>query len=283
MKQRLITAGIGLILFFVILFCYETIFFDIAVCAISLIAAHELLLAVKATKNIPLTIAAMLMGVVPFLYLVTKDRNLAPQLLDTIMPGCYMAAVAVMFLILLRFHETLSFEKVAAAFFIAQVIPFALSTLIQLRNEVGTIQGLYYTLLIFACAWGADSGAYFAGRFFGKRKLSPKISPNKTIEGVYGGVASCILFVAGLTALYYAYERSIGVTVEIHWLSLLLISLVGSLVGVLGDLTASVIKRQTGIKDFGSIMPGHGGVLDRFDSVLFVAPVLFVLFQILPV
>lgn len=281
MKQRLITAGVGLVLFFIVMVFYSSFIFDIILCLVALLIVHELLMAEKITQNTPLTVAGLLMATIPFI--VIGSRSLKEnELIANLAPTMIMGIVAVMFLILLKYHEKLPFEKIAFAFFVGLIVPFSMSTLIQLRNDYGVIKGFYFTLLVFACAWGSDSGAYFIGRFFGKRKLSPKISPNKTIEGVYGGVISCILFVLAVTGVYSAYSASQGVTIEFHWLSLLILSIVGSLSGVLGDLTASVVKRQTGIKDFGSIMPGHGGALDRFDSVLFVAPVLWVLFKVLP-
>lgn len=283
MKQRLITAGVGLVVFFAVMAFYNTVVFDILLCMVSLLIVHELLIATKVTKNIPLTITALLMSVVPFLFISSKNIQFRNFFVQALSPYLVIGAVAVMFLILLRYHEKLPFEKVAVAFFVSLVVPFSMSVVVQIRNEFDLITSVYYTLLVFACAWGSDSGAYFAGRFFGKRKLAPKISPKKTVEGVFGGVLSAILFVAGITACYYFYQQSVGVTVEIKWLYLLLISVVCSLVGVLGDLTASVIKRQTGIKDFGSIMPGHGGALDRFDSVLFVAPVLFCFLNFVPI
>lgn len=280
MKQRIVTACIGLVVFFTILFWYNTIVFDIAICIVSIIAVHELLLATKCTKNIPLTINAMVMSIVPFLFTKFPEGNYK-EIYSNLIPILCFVFIAIMFLIFLRYHETLEFKNIATAFYISLVVPFTLTTLIYIRNNYNMYQALYFTLLIFACSWGADSGAYFAGRFFGKRKLAPKISPNKTIEGVYGGVLSAILFVSIVTAVYYFYMQSIGQVVSINYWGLLIISVVGSLVGVLGDLCASTIKRQCNIKDFGSIMPGHGGILDRFDSVLFVAPFMFVILKII--
>ncbi len=119
--------------------------------------------------------------------------------------------------------------------------------------------------LIFIISFGTDTFAYFAGNLFGKKKLCPSISPNKTVEGSIGGILGSLILV-----VVYAYIVHIPVS-----LKLLILSIVSSIISQTGDLIASRIKRITGIKDFGFIMPGHGGVLDRFDSIIFTAPVIY--------
>lgn len=135
-----------------------------------------------------------------------------------------------------------------------------------------TKTGLYYLFLIFICAWMTDTGAYFSGRFFGKHKLAPSISPKKTVEGSVGGIICAMLgcIVLGLVATY------INEASPNYWL-LALVGLIGSCLAQLGDLIASLIKRTCGVKDFGNIMPGHGGALDRFDSVIMVSPFIYYL------
>ena len=126
-------------------------------------------------------------------------------------------------------------------------------------------------------AFSSDSGAYFAGCYLGKHKLAPVISPKKTWEGVAGGAAAAILVMllyALILDLAFGYEVSLGAAI--------LYGLVGTAVDVLGDLTFSVIKRQTGIKDYGFLLPGHGGILDRFDSMMLVAPLMEILLRMLP-
>lgn len=274
----MITGVVGLALFFVILFFYDSLIFNLVVGLISLIAVHEILLALKCTKNIPLTIVAMLMAIVPFAKnIVETTWNGEYDMFNAIVIAIYFVGVMIMFLALMRSHESITFSQITGAFFTIIVVPFAFVSLLEIRNMMGAQMGIYYTLLIFACAWGADTGAYFAGKFFGKRKLAPKISPNKTVEGLVGGVISAILFVVGVTVVYYFYINAIGHEFTIGYLWLVIpVAIIGSLVGVCGDLSASVIKRQCGIKDFGYIIPGHGGVMDRFDSVLFIAPFFYV-------
>src|SRR5699024_555454 len=125
--------------------------------------------------------------------------------------------------------------------------------------------GLNYFLFILFIVWATDSGAYFVGKSLGKRKLWPAISPNKTVGGALGGIFLALI-VGVLFHLIYPFDYSIGY--------IIMISFIISIVGQMGDLVASAIKRHFDIKDFGKIFPGHGGVLDRVDSLLFVFIVL---------
>ena len=119
--------------------------------------------------------------------------------------------------------------------------------------------------IIFISSWMCDTSAYYFGRFFGKRKLCPNVSPNKTIAGAIGGLlgstASCMLYGIAI--------KNIGVEVQLY--HFIIIGFLGGILGQFGDLTASSIKRTAKIKDFGNIIPGHGGILDRFDSILFTS------------
>lgn len=129
-------------------------------------------------------------------------------------------------------------------------------------------QGELYILLLFLLVWGADVGAYFAGKNFGKAKLAPKVSPGKTREGLYGGLCACVV-----VALVFAALNSFTLQQSIM---LLFVALATGLISVLGDLFESMLKRYRGIKDSSRLLPGHGGVLDRIDSVTAASP-LFVL------
>lgn len=119
--------------------------------------------------------------------------------------------------------------------------------------------------LVFISAWATDTFAYFTGYFFGSHKLCPEISPKKTVEGAVGGILGSVL-VSILFGYYIAPQIIFHCAI---------IGFLGSIVGQFGDLTASVFKRYVGIKDYGKIMPGHGGILDRFDSILFTAPIVY--------
>ena len=122
-----------------------------------------------------------------------------------------------------------------------------------------------------------DSGAYFAGRAFGKHKLCPVISPHKTVEGAVGGVVSTVIFM-----LVYALVLQLGFSFRINYLYAVIYGVLGAGASMLGDLTFSVIKRQAKIKDYGSLLPGHGGILDRFDSTTVVAPLVEALLLVIP-
>ena len=132
--------------------------------------------------------------------------------------------------------------------------------------------GEYLIWLIFIGAFLADTGAYFVGIFFGRHKLCPEISPKKTVEGAFGGVLGGVVFyiVYGLI-LKYAFNFSV------RFASLALMGVIISVISEIGDLSASIIKRHYGIKDYGTLFPGHGGILDRCDSVIMVAPAVYLL------
>lgn len=129
-------------------------------------------------------------------------------------------------------------------------------------------RGPVLTLILLMLVWLADIGAYFAGRQWGKAKLAPAISPGKTRAGVYGGLASSVLFAAIAGALF---------SHSLKWtLAFMMISLVAAMFSVAGDLLESLMKRQSGIKDSGNIIPGHGGVFDRIDSLVAAAPIFLI-------
>jgi len=130
--------------------------------------------------------------------------------------------------------------------------------------------GRVFIWLVFVLAWFGDTLAYFIGITMGKHKLCPAISPKKSIEGSAAGFAGSI---SGSVMFGYAAWRLFGIDYKV--VNMLLVGFAGGILAQLGDLTASLIKRHAGVKDYGSIMPGHGGVLDRFDSVLFVIPMVY--------
>ena len=135
-----------------------------------------------------------------------------------------------------------------------------------------TIQdGIYYLCIIFIIAFCTDTFAYFIGMLFGKKKLAPEISPKKTVAGAIGG-----LVFGGIGMVVYAIILKNGFQITLPWISVVIVGLIGSFAGQCGDLTASMIKRDTGSKDYGKCLPGHGGILDRFDSILFVIPIVYI-------
>lgn len=171
-----------------------------------------------------------------------------------------ITAITLMLLIYFLFSKSSSIANIGVSLFGILYIPFLLFHIIYL-------DGTKYIWLVFIIAFGTDTFAYFAGNLFGKNKLCPKISPNKTIEGSIGGIVGSLL----LSILFSIYTD-----INPLW-KVAILSIITSIVSQIGDLVASKIKRETRIKDFGDIIPGHGGIIDRFDSIILTAPVIYYL------
>lgn len=170
------------------------------------------------------------------------------------------------------------FQTVTFIISITVFVSTALSTMIYFRTY-GEQRYVFYLLVAAGCAWWSDSWALFIGTAFGKHKLCPNISPRKTVEGFIGGYAGAVLCNMMMGAIYAGIS---GGALQINYLNIAVISIVVTPIGVLGDLIASVYKRQLGIKDYGYIMPGHGGLYDRFDSAMLTIPAAFLLLKMLP-
>ena len=171
-------------------------------------------------------------------------------------------------------HIKIRFELIGMCFVSGVIIPYLLTALIRiLTMDIGR----YVILIPFIVAFMNDAGAYFAGLRFGKHKLAPVVSPNKTLEGVGGG-----LLCAMVGMVIYGLIMQLALGYRVNYGLAILYGLAGSGAGVFGDLCFSIIKRQTGIKDYGNLIPGHGGVLDRFDSMMMVAPLMETMLILLP-
>ena len=176
---------------------------------------------------------------------------------------------------LLFHHQEISFRELGVIYSMSLLIPWALRTLVSIRNLDNQGHGMFYVIITIAAAWVADAGAFFVGSFLGKHKLCPNISPKKTVEGaVCGIVFSLVLNVAALLIYSRLASEPPGKTASAV---IIACSVPVSLMGMAGDLTASVLKRNFGVKDFGKIFPGHGGVMDRVDSILISAPFIAIL------
>lgn len=171
-------------------------------------------------------------------------------------------------------HVKVTVEMLGICLLGGAVIPYLLGALIRVRTMAN---GRFWIMIPFVIAFLSDAGAYFVGLKLGRHKLAPVVSPNKTIEGMLGGMVCAVV---GM--LIYAAVLSIGFHFRIRFGVAVLYGLIGSAAGVFGDLSFSVIKRQTGIKDYGYLIPGHGGFLDRFDSITLVAPTVEALLLLLP-
>lgn len=176
--------------------------------------------------------------------------------------------ILVLFSLTIFLHSKYNIVDISLTFFGVLYITFLFSFLVLTRN---LNNGFFFVWLIFIGAFTTDTFAYFSGRFFGKRKLMPAISPKKTVEGGIGGVIGCTLM-AALYGLYLNTSGYIGHIPLYHYIG---IGVLCGIISQVGDWAASAIKRYVKVKDFGNVMPGHGGVLDRFDSILFCAPVVY--------
>lgn len=271
MKNR-ITSAVTIIFFFTAIVLFNRTFpiaLNIAIALISVLAVFEIISALGLSKNVILLVPSIIFSaVLPFI------EN--PILLQT----AYFVYTLVMFGALILYHQFVTFRELGVIYSMALLIPTALQTIVDVRR-CGGEHGMFYVIIAISSAWVADTGAYLAGSFWGKHKLCPNISPKKTVEGVIGGfvlnIAAMLLFGFLFEVPYYQHS------VTVSYLSLFIIGFVGTIISILGDLSFSLIKRSCHIKDFSEIIPGHGGILDRFDSVIFEAPFVYLLVQILPI
>ncbi len=186
-----------------------------------------------------------------------------------------MAYFSLLFAEMMMDHVKVRVEMIAYCFLGGLIIPYMLSAIIRIL--ILNI-GRYVILIPFIIAFASDSGAYFIGLKFGKHKLAPVVSPNKTIEGLFGGIAAGVV-----SMLLYAFILDVPLKFNVNYGIAVVYGLFGSVVGTFGDLCFSIIKRQTGIKDYGNLIPGHGGALDRFDSLVLVAPLIEALLLLMPI
>ncbi len=185
-------------------------------------------------------------------------------------PFLFIGFLLVLMLVYVFSYPKFRTEEVTIAFFGLFYVAVMLSYIYQVRIADN---GSYLVWLIFIGAWGSDTCAYCVGMLFGKHKGFMKLSPKKSIEGCIGGVLGAAL----LGALYAIIVKNRLGNFENPWLTFALISGAASIISQLGDLAASAIKRNHDIKDYGTLIPGHGGILDRFDSIIFVAPIVYFL------
>ena len=254
-KTRLI-SGIVLVLIALLTICTGNIVLFMTLLAVSLIGTQELYKAMKVREeHYTLLEIAGYIGIIGY-YLCLL---LAPeyQLMELI-----GALVLLMFVYVFTFPKYHA-EQIMAAMFGVIYVGVMLSFIYQTRCLDG---GAYHVWLIFISSWGCDTCAYWVGIMMGKHKMTPELSPKKTKEGAVGGILGAAL----LGAIYGAVT---GGTVWAY----ALICAVGGMISMIGDLSASAIKRNQGIKDYGDLIPGHGGILDRFDSVIFTAPNIYFL------
>jgi len=281
LRQRILTAVIGLSILAAVLCFFDTPVVNVAVSFLSALAVYEVVEAAGCTRpRSVLLLYVAFAAVVPFV---------GTNLVSRILPVLIYAFFVLTFTVCMRRYPQLDITLVGFLLLASMGISLSMNCIVLIRDRTTSpAVGIYYILMILGSAWWADAGAYFVGSRFGKRKLAPLISPKKTVEGLYGGLVCAVLGNVVISLVFTFLDRNhllggySGAGFNINYLYVALVSPVLALAGVLGDLSASVVKRRFGVKDFGSIMPGHGGVLDRFDSVLFTAPLVYLLMRFWP-
>jgi len=190
--------------------------------------------------------------------IVGESGTTVALFLAVVVPGLYY---------LFRFRDIPSVAARLTATITGIVYAGFLTTYLALFKRLAPMSdGGHFVILVLLIAWLADTGGYFAGRFLGKAKLYEAVSPKKTWAGAYGGIAGSLIGVLGMKLLFLDW---------LGWFDVAAIAVVGGVLGQLGDLTESLIKRSVGVKDSGALLPGHGGILDRIDAVLFIAPFVY--------
>ena len=276
MFKRILTGVIAFCFVLVpILFFADTVVLPIAVAVFSLIATYELLHCVGLHKNMWVSIP---------LYLVSAALPFGVRMMTVVTVFALPLSLCVILLYLLAAavfsHGKADIQDVSTAFMLWLYTLLGFFGLIMVHDHIRG--GEYLYLLAFLGAWVTDIFAYFTGMLLGRHKLIPDVSPKKTVEGAIGGVVFCTLSFVGFGLIYNNFWVADGGK-TIPLAAMAIVGFLVSIVSQVGDLSLSLLKRKYGIKDFGKLFPGHGGVLDRFDSVLAVSIMLTVSFVVFTV
>lgn len=268
--KRVLTAVIGImILVPVCLFSY-TVVWPLVMTMLSVIATFEVLRCVGLHKTLVIAVPFYGFSLLPLsTWLLVVYRRIYMN--RVIVAGVFLLFLCE-FLSILITKNKVPGDKVYSSIALVTYVVFAFTALTMSRLFEN---GSYLFLLVFLGAWGSDTFAFVSGKLFGKHKLCPEISPRKTVEGAVGAIIGNALFFA-LYALFLnlIFHATAGI-----W-QFALLGAVLSVMGQLGDMFASSVKRYYGIKDFGKLLPGHGGVLDRFDSILGISCAMFVVYNV---
>ena len=268
MKTRIIAAAVLVPVLFLLVLVAPEIVAAVVFSVMMGIGAYELLYRTGLIRHSRLVIYSVVMAAVVTMW----------SYYDAIHAYFVLAVLVFVFLLfaeMMMDHVKVRIDMVCICMLAGIVVPYLLSALIRiLTMNIGR----YVILIPFVVAFLNDAGAYFVGLKYGRHKLAPVVSPNKTIEGALGGVAAATV---GML-LYALLLDLIAPDFRIHYGLAVLYGFLGGIAGIFGDLCFSIIKRQTGIKDYGNLIPGHGGVLDRFDSLMTVAPLIEVFLLLFP-
>ena len=276
MKSRVLTSVAIIACTLSVVIFSEYIIYPVALAVLAVAAIFEILRVMGAEKMLPLSIPAYILGAVfPVLsYYVNSGLVLKFLLI--------FAAVIYLYLmwsmgVSIFSKGKISFSKIAEVFTSVVYVAVSFTSLSLIRYTRDRV-GVFSVALVFVICWICDVFAFAVGSLMGKHKLIPEVSPKKTVEGAIGGVVFSAIFCliyGGVIDLFFDH-------VTVNYLCLFIFGAVLSVVSQLGDLVASLIKREYGIKDYGKIFPGHGGIMDRFDSVLAVSTILMMLSLVFP-
>ncbi len=267
MLKRTITAVVALCAFIPVLYFSHTVIFPTAMTLLAIIGTNEMLGCIG-ERRIRFALPSYLLALCPMIpYIAEKTGTIATY-------GTVSAVVCLYLIYILAVavfgRGIISFETVGAVFTAVLYVVVTFTSVVALRQGAG---GKYLYLLTFLGPWVSDTFAYFCGRLFGRHKLIPEVSPKKTVEGSVGG----ILFTAvGFVVYGMVVGKLTGSSAVSAYVPLAVMGMIVSVISQIGDLAASLVKRNYGVKDYGWLFPGHGGVMDRFDSVLLTAPVLLI-------
>jgi len=267
MKTRILVAAVGLPVLLVVLLALPEVVTAILLAAMCVVAIYELMYQTGLARNLYLLVASSVMAIGVCFW----SYGGCPQAAAIVGISLYWIVMAC---VLIASHGKLPFSSVCIAFIAGVVIPLLFSSLVRMLMMPN---GRALVLLPLVITFSADSGAYFVGVAFGRHKMAPILSPKKSWEGAAGGIVTAMIAVT-----IYCLVLQFVFDFRVRYVFAVIYGLLGSAVCILGDLSFSAIKRQTGIKDYGTLLPGHGGILDRFDSTIFVAPLVEALLIVIP-
>ncbi len=268
MLKRILTAIIAICVFVPILVFSHTVAFPIAFAFASFVGVYEVLRCIGVKSKILYVLSSAIALTFPVLARYVQNT----ELLVMFYLAAFFCYLAVVLSVSVFSHGKFDVTDAALSYVMAFYVITSFSSIILLRDSK---YGAMLYILAFLGPWISDSAAYFCGRAFGRHKLIPDVSPKKTVEGAIGG----IIF-TGITFAAYGFAVLNRDADLIQYVILFVVGMVVSGVAQIGDLIASLVKRKYGIKDYGKLFPGHGGVMDRFDSVLITVPILLVIAEI---
>ena len=275
MKNRVITSVAIIACALTVVIFSKFIVYPLMLALLAIVAVFEVLRVIGVHKTFALSIPAYLFsaGFPIVAYFTKPDGKL--EFLLVLAAGVFVYLMWLMGVSIFS-KGKIAFSKVAETFATVTYVAVSFTSLSLMRYTNNF--GVFLVVLVFVISWVSDTAAFAVGSLIGKHKLIPEVSPKKTVEGAIGGV----VFSALLCPLYGLGLDLIIENIQVNYLYLFLFGLVLSVVSQFGDLMASLIKREYGVKDYGRIFPGHGGVLDRFDSVIAVSTILMILSTVLP-